>query len=175
MGKKRSDSLDYFFLSSLRNQGQWEDWLTPEQTAYALAQVRAADAIPSLIEFASAAALLECRIRLREHLDATLIEAITRALILYGGSINWNRIDSTNFASVVGAGVAACIDTITGEEILYLRFANEVASAISNAQREAELPQSLLGLETHICERIDELLVHARTIALTQLCPQVGA
>lgn len=169
--KERGNSLDLFLISTISEHGQWDKYFTAEQTAYALARVRAAEAIPSLIEIASAAALLECRIKLREHLNATLTEAITNALIHHGASINWNRIDSTSFASVVGAGVAACIDTTPNDEILYLRFANEVATAISNARREAELPQSLLGLETHICERIDELLVYARTIALKQLCP----
>lgn len=175
MQKDRLNPIDQFFINGLRGRGQWAEWLTAEQTAYALAQVQTAHALPSLSEFVSVAALLECRITLRDHLDATLVEAITQALVLHSTAVHWNRIDATNFACVVGAGVAACIDTTQGGEVLYLRFANQVAAAITNAQREAELPHSLLGLETHICERVDELLVFARTLTLKQLCPQSKA
>lgn len=173
MRKDQIKHVDQFFINWMHDGGRWAEWLSPEQTAYALAQVQAVRALPSLTEIVSVAALLECRITLRDHLDTTLVEAITQALNLHGVSINWNRIDATSFACVVGAGVAACIDTTASGEVLYLRFANEVATAITKAQREAELPHSLLGLETHICERVDEVLAYARNLALYQLCPQL--
>jgi hypothetical protein len=172
MRKDRIKHVDQFFINWMRDQKRWAEWLSPEQTAYALSQVQAAQALPSLTEYVSVAALLECRITLRDHLDTALVEAVTQSLVLHSATVHWNRIDSTNFASVVGAGVAACIDTTTGGEVLYLRFANEVATAITKARREAELPHSLLGLETHIGERVDELLLHARTLTLKQLYPQ---
>lgn len=172
MRKDRIKHVDQFFINWMRDQKRWAEWLSPEQTAYALSQVQAAQALPSLTEYVSVAALLECRITLRDHLDTALVEAVTQSLVLHSATVHWNRIDVTNFACVVGAGVAACIDTTAGGEVLYLRFANEVATAITKAQREAELPHSLLGLETHICERVDELLLYARTLTLKQLYPQ---
>ncbi|MEZ4667197.1 MAG: hypothetical protein R3E39_04645 [Anaerolineae bacterium] len=170
MGQERASPLDLYFIYSLKVSENWENWFSAEQSAYALAQVQAALALPSLTEFASVAALLECRVNFRTHLDDTIVEAITKVLISRGASINWNRVDSVNFASVVGAGVAACVDITSGGEVLYLRFANDVATAITKAKREAELPQSLQGLETLIRERIDELLAYARPYVLAKLC-----
>jgi hypothetical protein len=136
--------------------------MTKEQAAYALSQVTAETVIPPLSHFASARALLECRVRLRDHIDDLLTEAIVSSLRAAGPVLHWRKLDSQVYASAIGSGVAACIDTQPGEETVYLRYSNEVAEAIKNAETGAELPRNLVGMQTNLHERFEPLLIAAR-------------
>lgn len=136
--------------------------MTKEQAAYALAQVTAETTIPPLANFASAWALLECRVRLRDHIDGLVTEALVSSLKTAGAVLHWRRLDGQVYASAIGSGVAACIDTTPNEETVYLRYSNEVATAVKNAQSGAELPRSLVGMETNLQERFEPLLAAAR-------------
>ena len=61
--------LDRFTTNLSREQGAWANALSKEQTAYALAQVSAANILPSLVELDTGYALLEYAVRLRDHMD----------------------------------------------------------------------------------------------------------
>jgi len=169
INQDRMKPSDIFLLGWAQQHGAWTDWLSAEQTAYALGQVTAAKALPTLTEYVSIAALLDSRIKLREYLDPALVDAITSTLHHHSQPIEWKQVDASCFAYVVGAGVAACIDTISGDETLYLRYANAVADAIAAAKSEADLPRSLLGLQNNLQECIDQLLVTTRRLTLQQL------
>lgn len=160
---------DALLIQSAQASGKWSQWLSAEQTAYALGQVTSARALPTLIEFVTISTLLNSRIRMRDYFDDSLVDAIIATLITEGTSLQWKQVEATSYACVIGAGAAACIDTVTGDEILYLRYANKIAQAIAHAQNETELPRSLLGLQTHLEECIDHLLIHARSKTLTHL------
>ncbi len=156
-------------LSAAQSNGQWCQWLSAEQTAYALGQVTTARALPKLIEFVTISTLLDSRIRLRDYFDDSLVDGITATLVNEGDLFQWKQVEATSYACVIGAGAAACIETISGDEILYLRYANQIADAIAHAQNETELPRSLLGLQTHLQECIDQLLDYARSKTLAEL------
>lgn len=148
--------------------------MSKEQAAYALAQVTAETAIPPLSHFASARALLECRVRLRDYLDDLLIEALVASLSTAGAVLHWRKLDSQVYASAIGSGVAACIDTTPGKETVYLRYSNEVAAAVRNAARGAELPRSLIGMQSNLHDRFEPLLAAARKHILQGMVDQVA-
>lgn len=160
---------DVFLLSWAQQHGNWTQWLSTEQTAYALGQVTAAKALPTLTEYVSIAALLDSRIRLREYLDSSLVDAISTTLHNHAQPIEWKQVDASCYVYVVGAGVAVCIDTVTGDETLYLRYSNPIAEAIAAAKSEADLPRSLLGLQNNLQECVDMLLTATRHLTLQQL------
>lgn len=161
-----SDSL---LLNAVQANGCWTQFLSAEQTAYALGQVTAARALPTLIEFVTIATLLDTRIHLREYFDDSLVDAIATTLHKEASSLQWKQVEAESYVCVIGAGAAACIETIHGDEKLYLRYANQIADAIAHAQNETELPRSLLGLQTNLQECIDLLLSHARSRTLNSL------
>lgn len=169
MNKPLVKGCDSLLLNVAQTNGNWSQWLSAEQTAYALGQVTAARALPRLIEIVTIASLLDSRIRLRDYLDDSLVNAIAVTLTNEGDHLQWKQVEAFSYACVIGAGAAACIDTVAGMEILYLRYANQIAKQIAQAQNETELPRSLLGLELNLQESIDTLLTRARGKALAEL------
>lgn len=171
MNRTHLPGCDTLLLYSAQANRRWTQWLSAEQTAYALGQVTAARALPTLTEFVSTAALLDSRIHLRDYLDGSLVQAIAVTLIKEGEMLQWKQVEATSYACVIGAGAAVCIDTTLGDELVYLRYANHIADAIAQAQNEKELPRSLLGLQINLQETIDILLVFARSRTLQTLIP----
>jgi hypothetical protein len=171
MDKSQLRGYDSLLLSTVQANGSWSRWLSAEQTAYALGQVTAARALPKLIEIVTIATLLDSRIRMRDYFDDSLVDAIIATLVNEGALLQWKQVEASTYACVIGAGAAACIDTSSGDEILYLRYANQIAEAIAHAQNETELPRSLLGLQIHLQESIDDLLIHSRNKTLAYLIP----
>jgi len=169
MDKSRLRGCDSLLIQAAQANGKWSQWLSAEQTAYALGQVTAARALPTLMEFVTITTLLDSRIRMRDYFDDILVDAITATLMNDGELLQWKQVEATSYACVIGAGAAACIETQTGDEILYLRYANQIAEAIAHAQNETELPRSLLGLQIHLQECIDQLLAYARSKTLVYL------
>lgn len=165
----RMKPSDVFLLGWAQQHGEWTQWLSAEQTAYALGQVTAAKALPTLTEYVSIAALLDSRIRLREYLDSSLVDAISTTLHNHAQPIEWKQMDASCYVYVVGAGVAVCIDTVKDDEALYLRYSNPIAQAIAAAKNETDLPRSLLGLQNNLQECIDMLLTATRHLTLDQL------
>ncbi len=150
--------LDRFTTNLSREQGAWANALSKEQTAYALAQVSAANILPSLVELDTGYALLEYAVRLRDHLDGLLVSELVQVLQNDGQNAHWGKVDATIFAAVIGAGVAACIDITPGQETLHLRYANALVTEFSTARRAAELSRSALFLQSALHERFDALL-----------------
>jgi hypothetical protein len=136
--------------------------LTPEQTAYALGQVTAHSVLPSLTLLENGYELLEYRVDLRETLNADLVKELVAALENDGADLHWNQVDVSSYLCVIGAGVAACIDTTSGQEQLSLRYANTLVSALHDAHQAEALPRSLLFLQTTLYERFDALLAQVR-------------
>jgi hypothetical protein len=169
MDKAHLRGCDALLLQSAQTRGEWTQLLTAEQTAYALGQINAAQALPHLTEFVTASTLLDSRIRLRDFLDDSLVDAITNTLDAEAELLQWKQLEATAYVYVIGAGAAACIETIEGDEKVYLRYANHIAEAIAQAQNETELPRSLLGLQINLQECIDVLLTRARTKTLKYL------
>jgi hypothetical protein len=150
--------LDRFTTNLSREQGAWATALSKEQTAYALAQVSAANVLPSLVELDTGCALLEYAVTLRNHMDGLLVAELVQVLQNDGQNAHWGKVDATVFAAVIGAGVAACIDTTPGHETLHLRYANALVTEFSTARRVAELSRSALFLQSALYERFDALL-----------------
>lgn len=169
MEKSLLKGCDSVLIQAAQANGKWTQLLSAEQTAYALGHVTAARALPTLMQFVTIGSLLDSRIRMRDYFDDSLVDAITATLINEGDLLQWKQVEATSYACVIGAGAAACIETFIGDEILYLRYANPIADAIAQAQNETDLPRSLLGLQTHLHECIDQLLVYARSKTLTYL------
>jgi len=157
--------FDRFSINLTREQGIWADALTKEQTAYALAQVTAARVLPSLVELDSGNALLEYRVSLRDCLDNLLICELVNVLETCGQQLHWGQVDARVYAAVIRFGVAACIDTTPEQEVLYFRYAHALESRLNHVYRAAELPLSLLALQSVCYERFDALLdqIRART------------
>ncbi len=171
MDKAHLRGCDAFLIYSAQVGEKWTQLLSAEQTAYALGQVTTARALPTLTEFVSASTLLDSRIRLRDFLDDSLVDSITETLDNEGELLQWKQVEATSYVYVIGAGAAVCIETIQDDEKVYLRYANNVAEAIAQAQNEKELPRSLLGLQINLQECIDLLLAHARSKTFNYLIP----
>jgi len=169
MDKAQLRGSDKLLLLSAQMRGEWTQILSAEQTAYALGQINTARALPHLTEFVTASTLLDSRIRLRDFLDDCLVDAITNTLSTEADLLEWKQVEATSYVCVIGAGAAACIETIHGNEKVYLRYANNIAQAIAQAQNETELPRSLLGLQINLQHCIDLLLARARTKTLRYL------
>jgi|FLYN01.1.fsa_nt_gi hypothetical protein len=136
--------------------------MTAEQMAYALGQVTANNVLPSLTLLENGYELLEYRVNLRETIHADLVSELVKVLESDGADLHWNQVDVNSYLCVIGAGVAACIDTTPGQEQLSLRYANTLVSALHNAHRAEALPRSLLFLQTTLYERFDALLAEVR-------------
>ena len=169
MDKSLLRGCDTLLLKTAQKDRTWTQWLSAEQTAFALGQVTTARALPPLNKVVTIATLLDSRLRLRDYFDDRLVDAITNTLANEGESLQWKQVEATSYACVIGAGAAACIETTEGDEILYLRYANQIAEAISQAQNETDLPRSILGLQIHLQECIDQLLAYARSKTLRYL------
>ena len=64
-------------IQAAQTSGKWSQWLSAEQTAYAMGQVTAARALPTLIEFVTITTLLDSRIRMRE---SSRVETVTNSM-----------------------------------------------------------------------------------------------
>jgi hypothetical protein len=155
--------IGYRTAQLAREAGKWADMMDNEQTAYALAQVSAANILPPLVDLEDGNALLEYCVTLRDHLDGALVDELVSILDMRAAEFHWSRVEATVYASVIGAGVAACIDTTRTAERLYLRYANTLAAEFFVAGRAAEMPRSRLFLQTALHERLDTLLQQTRT------------
>ncbi len=151
-----------FTISQTRERGQWSELMTPEQTAYALAQVTAANILPPLTVLQNGSALLQYCVLLRAQMDDDLVNELSSVLTTFADAMCWDQIAENTYACVIGSGVAACIDLTPGGELVYLRYANRLAAELYNAESPDELPRSLLFLQTALYERFDILLAEVR-------------
>ncbi|MBI5667009.1 MAG: hypothetical protein HZC41_03305 [Chloroflexi bacterium] len=159
----QTESSTRFMHDLARDYGCWSDVLSPEQTAYALAQVTAATVLPPLTRLNSGSELLDYRVSLREVLGSALVPELAAAL--NEPDPHWQQVHASGYACVIGAGVAAYLDITPGSESLSLRYANALVPVLLNARRAAELPRSRLFLQTALYERFDALLARARARA----------
>lgn len=158
-----ADSSSRFINELAREYGCWSDFMSPEQTAYGLARVSAATVLHPLTRLASGSELLNYSVRLRDVMSSALV--IELAAVLNEPAPHWQQMSATGYACVIGAGVAAYVDTTPGSETLSLRYANALLPALLRACHAAELPRSALFLQTALYERFDALLATARARA----------
>ncbi len=163
-GQRTAD--DACWVATLASEyGRWADMMSPEETAYTLAQATAASILPPLTGLESGSELLDYRVQLRGCMSEILIAGLVAALDKPDAHAYWRQTDANVYTCVIGAGVAACLDTTPGREKLSLRYANTLASALARVHLAAELPRSRLFLQTTLYERFDALLENARLIA----------
>ncbi len=153
---------DRFVTEMCYEYGQWSEHLSPEQTAYSLAQATAANILPPLTRLTCGDELLDYQVRLRDVMNAALVAEIGAALRTAGADDLWQQVQSQAYACVIGAGVAAHLDMTPGSETLSLRYANALVPILRSAHRAAELPRSRLFLQAALYERFDMLLARAR-------------
>lgn len=165
IASSQADINDRFIARLAYEYGDWSEIITPEQTAYALAQVSAATILPPLTRLTNGYELLDYRVRLREVMDDELVAEIVSMLDQSDPEGFWQQVDASGYACVIGAGVAAYIDTTRGDETLSLRYANALVPVMLRAHGAAELPRSRLFLQTTLYERFDALLARVRTSA----------
>lgn len=149
--------------------GQWHDLFSDEQTAYALSVLSAATVLPALTQLENGYELLEYNVLLRDHFSDLMVREIITVLDSSGEKLHWEHVAEQLYICVIGSGVAACIDITYGREQLYLRYDNKLAEVLFHAQRKAELPRSLLFLQSTLYERFDALLALARQRAWFQV------
>lgn len=163
-GQRTAD--DACWIVTLASEyGQRADMMSPEETAYTLAQATAAGILPPLTDLESGSELLDYRVQLRGCMSDILIAGLVAALDKPDARVYWRQTDANVYTCVIGAGVAACLDTTSGRETLSLRYANALASVLAHVRMAAELPRSRLFLQTTLYERFDALLENARLIA----------
>jgi hypothetical protein len=158
----RHNRQRYPMPTVIRGGDAYQQQLLAEQTAYALGQITSSKFLPSLTRLSSGSDLLHYRVRLNEYLDADLVRELVASLESGASDMDWEQIQASCYACVIGAGVAACIDTTFGNEQLYLRYANALADQLGRARRAAEMPRSLLFLESALHEKVDVLLARVR-------------
>lgn len=146
-----------------RETSQWQQVMSPEQTAFALSQVTAVHVLPPLLPLSSGTDLLDYNVCLRDQMDGTLVDELAVMLKLSWRDAGWEQVSTTTFLCVIGAGVAACIDTTPGEEQLYLRYASDLEHELYLAGRTLDLPRSRLFLQSTLYERFDILLTQVRS------------
>lgn len=134
----------------------------PEQIAFALGQVTAAAVLPPLTRLACGSDLLEYSVRLGARLEPALLRDLALVLAQRGRDLGWTQTSATAFLSVIGAGVAVCIDTAPGAETLQLRYDTELANELFHAGHTPDLPRSRLFLQTTLYEQVDVLLAAVR-------------
>lgn len=139
------------------------DWaMDQENMAFALSQVTAANLLPPLLDLPTGVDLLRYRVELREKLDPILVREMALILESQWQALGWEQVSETTFLCVIGAGVAACIETTRGAECLSLRYANGLANELFHAGRAIDLPRSRLFLQTTLHEKINPLLARLR-------------
>jgi hypothetical protein len=143
-------------------KGDWADLMNHENTALALSQVTAANVLPPLLDLPTGVDLLQYRVELRDQLDPILVRELALILENQWQALGWEQVSETSFLCVIGAGVAACIETTPGEECLYLRYASVLANELFHAGRAIDLPRSRLFLQTTLHEKINPLLARLR-------------
>jgi hypothetical protein len=143
-------------------KGDWSGLMGRENIALALSQVTAANLLPPLLDLPTGVDLLHYRVDLREKLDPILVRELALVLENQWQALGWEQVSETSFLCVIGAGVAACIETINGCECLYLRYANVLANELFHAGRAIDLPRSRLFLQTTLHEKVNPLLARLR-------------
>jgi hypothetical protein len=133
-----------------------------ECLALALSQLTAARLLLPLVEVETGEALLRYRVDLRAQVDTFVVEEIKRALETQWHKLGWEQLGQHTFLCVIGAGVAACIDTTPGEEQLCLRYASELAHEMFHAGCAPDAWRSRLFLQTTLYEKFNALLKIAR-------------
>lgn len=167
----KTSLADRLLVVLTRQTGRWQDLLSAEQTAYALGQVAASRILPPLQEIENGNTLLDYHIGLRDHMDDYLVEELIAVLDAHSAELHWQRVEASVYVCAIYYGVAACIDVTSGQESLYLRYANNRAEAIDNAHFKTEIPLSLVGLQEVLFERFDVLLAEVRLHTLFWLAP----
>lgn len=165
VGFPQTDSSDQFIAKLAYEYGDWSEMLSSEQTAYALARMSATNILPPLTDLSNGYELLDYRVWLRDALGDELVAELVSLLDLRDPESHWQQVDATGYACVIGAGVAAYIETTRGSETLSLRYANALVPVMLRARGAAELPRSRLFLQTTLYERFDALLDRVRTNA----------
>lgn len=152
-------SVEYRMLQVDVSYGKFSQ----EKIAFAVGKLTAAQILPALTDMRDGCELLDFSIHLRHYMSGDLVDELAAVLDTRGESLYWNRVDQNGYACVIGSGVAAFIDTTRDAETLHLRYANGLIHELYRAHRAAEMPRSLLFLQTALYERIDALLADVRT------------
>ncbi len=143
---------------------------TPEQLAFALGQVTAAAVLPPLTPLACGSDLLAYSVPLSARLEAAFLRDLALVLAQRGHDLGWTKTSGTTYLSVIGAGVAVCVDTAPGAETLCLRYDSALETELFHAGRAADLPRSRLFLQTALYEQVNALLAAVREQVWRWLC-----
>lgn len=149
--------------ASWMDQAGWSAQINRESLMLSLSQVTAAALLPPLIDLPTGLDLLHYAVDLHTRLDALFLREVTLYLENNWESLGWQRVDAHTFLCVIGAGVAACLQTAPGAEQLSLRYNSDLANELFHAGRAIDLPRSRLFLQTTLYEKINVLLAQARS------------
>ncbi len=155
-------TIERLLLGSAHETGRWGQFMSAEETAYALAKVTSAYVLPPLTELPSGADLLAYQVLLRDRLSGALVDELRMILQSVRYEHDWQQVGAWSYLCVIGAGVAACLDIPPGTEQLTLRYATDLQNELFLAGRSRDLPRSRLGLQTTLYEKFDALLCHVR-------------
>lgn len=144
------------------DQAGWSDYLSREGSALALSQVTAAHVLPPLLELPTGEDLLNYHVDLRAQLDPTLVRELALILEQDWQALGWEQVSPTRYLCVIGAGVAASLDTTPGTEQLDLRYASELESELFHAGYAPDRLRSRLFLQSALYEKVNALLSRVR-------------
>ena len=133
-----------------------------EGLALALSQVTARNILPPLVDMETGTEMLNYNVEFRAYMDPLLVRELALVLEENRGKLGWEQVSEHRFLSVIGAGVAACIETIPGMEHLELRYDSDLEHELFHAGCAPDRLRSRLFLQTALYERVDVLLEHLR-------------
>lgn len=154
----REGRLPLAMLEQAHREGNVET----ETLALALSQVTAAHILPALTDIETGTEMLDYHVDLRDVLDPLLARELGMVLLNNWQALGWEQVSEYRFLCVIGAGVAACLDTTPGAEQLDLRYASDLQDRMFLAGTAPDRLRSRLFLQTALYEKVDILLGQLR-------------
>jgi len=78
-------------------------------------------------------------------------------------ALGWEQVGRSRYLCVIGAGVAASLDTTPGAEQLDLRYATELETELFHAGCAPDRLRSRLFLQSALYEKMNVLLTRVRS------------
>lgn len=152
----------HLLLALAQQCGGWFEFLNREQTALALSQLTAAHILPPLVPLLYGSDLLEYEVAFRSQLDETILNELRIVLAREWREMGWEQVGKDTYLCVIGAGVAACLNTTPNNECLSLRYSSDLQHELYLAGRTVDLPRSRLFLQTALYEKFNLVLSRVR-------------
>lgn len=140
----------------------WSIWMSRETLALALSQATAAHVLPPLMEVPTGEDMLRYRVEFRNQLHPILVRELALVLESDWQALGWEQVSRQRYLCVIGAGVAASLETTPGAERLDLRYASDLETELFHAGYAPDRLRSRLFLQSALYEKMNLLLARVR-------------